>query len=355
MGELQTVEWGAMTTRNKALDKLRKKIKSPADLCKLLSPEAKAVEAQADKKDKKSVESLGTGLALCKIMLYGDEGQPPKPQEIEQLSEELIAHDTLALVLAVLAEVKFEARKDFVTVFNNVLRKEKSGKLITVDYIVGHQAILDLLIDGLDDQEVAFSCGMILRECLKYEEVGKIVLLGPRFYEFFGFVQCPQFDVASDAFLTLKELLTRHKQMVAAFLEANYEEFFEHYDRLLHSDNYVTKRQSLKLLRELLLDRANFNIMTRYISDKENLKLMMNLLRSNSKNIQYEAFHVFKVFVANPNKPEPILKILVKNRDRMVKFLVNFHNDRAKEDEQFAEEKQFLVQSVQALEMPGGG
>lgn len=113
-------------------------------------------------------------------------------------------------------------------------------------------------------------------------------------------------------------------------IENNYESFFNNYGKLLHSENYVTKRQSLKLLGELLLDRANFNIMTRYISDKENLKLMMNLLRSTSRNIQYEAFHVFKVFVANPNKPEPITKILIKNKDKLVKFLTNFHNDRAK-------------------------
>lgn len=32
--------------------------------------------------------------------------------------------------------------------------------------------------------------------------------------------------------------------------------------------------------------------------DKENLKMMMNLLRDKSPNIQYEAFHVFKVSLA---------------------------------------------------------
>lgn len=61
------------------------------------------------------------------------------------------------------------------------------------------------------------------------------------------------------------------------------------------SNNYVTKRQSLKLLGEILLDRANFNVMTRYIANEANLKMMMNLLRDKSKNIQFEAFHVFKV------------------------------------------------------------
>ncbi len=84
--------------------------------------------------------------------------------------------------------------------------------------------------------------------------------------------------------------------MVAAdFLEANYDKFFENYQALLHSDNYVSRRQSLKLLGELLLDRHNFSVMTRYISNPDNLKLMMNLLKAKSRSIQFEAFHVFKV------------------------------------------------------------
>ena len=62
----------------------------------------------------------------------------------------------------------------------------------------------------------------------------------------------------------------------------------------------MTKRQSLKLLGEILLDRANFNVMTKYIANEANLKMMMNLLRDKSKNIQFEAFHVFKVSLLPP-------------------------------------------------------
>ena len=51
----------------------------------------------------------------------------------------------------------------------------------------------------------------------------------------------------------------------------------------------------MQLLGELLLDRHNFTIMTRYISSTDNLKLMMNMLKEKSRNIQFEAFHVFKV------------------------------------------------------------
>lgn len=83
--------------------------------------------------------------------------------------------------------------------------------------------------------------------------------------------------------------------MVADYLDKNYDRFFASFKTLIMSNNYVTKRQSIKLLGEILLDRANFNVMTRYIAEEVNLKMMMNLLRDKSKNIQFEAFHVFKV------------------------------------------------------------
>lgn len=54
--------------------------------------------------------------------------------------------------------------------------------------------------------------------------------------------------------------MTRHKILCAEFLETNYDKVFGHYQRLLSSENYVTRRQSLKLLGELLLDRHNFTV-----------------------------------------------------------------------------------------------
>lgn len=91
--------------------------------------------------------------------------------------------------------------------------------------------------------------------------------------------------------------------------------------------------------------------MTKYISKPENLKLMMNLLRDKSRNIQFEAFHVFKVFVANPNKTQPILDILLKNQTKLIEFLSKFQNDRT-EDEQFNDEKTYLVKQIRDLKRP---
>jgi hypothetical protein len=61
---------------------------------------------------------------------------------------------------------------------------------------------------------------------------------------------------------------------------------------------------TFQLLGELLLDRYNFSVMTKYITNTDNLKQQMNLLKEKSKNIQFEAFHVFKV---NINKNESII------------------------------------------------
>lgn len=85
--------------------------------------------------------------------------------------------------------------------------------------------------------------------------------------------------------------------MVARYLATNFDLFFSRYHKVLvQSDSYVTKRQSIKLLGEILLDRANYNVMTQYVDSGEHLKLCMNLLRDDRKMVQYEGFHVFKVF-----------------------------------------------------------
>ena len=35
-----------------------------------------------------------------------------------------------------------------------------------------------------------------------------------------------------------------------------------------------------------------------------------------------------QVFVANPNKPQPIVDILANNRDKLLKFLEEFHTEK---------------------------
>jgi calcium binding protein 39 len=153
--------------------------------------------------------------------------------------------------------------------------------------------------------------------------------------------------------------------MVAGYLQTNFDAFFSKYNSMLvQSESYVTKRQSIKLLGEILLDRANYNVMTQYVDSGEHLKIIMKLLRDDRKMINYEGFHVFKVchefrsdqityshlqvFVANPNKSVAVQRILISNRDKLLRFLPSFLEDRT-EDEQFIDEKSFLIRQIEQL------
>ncbi|KAG9076963.1 hypothetical protein FS749_011197, partial [Ceratobasidium sp. UAMH 11750] len=260
---------------------------------------------------------------------------------------EAYAADLLPALVRSAARFEFEARKDAAQVFSLLLRRQIGSRWPTVEYIGTRESIVFDALKGYETEEVALSTGLILKEMLKHEPIARILLYSDQFYSFPHYIEDTTFGISCDAFANLKETLTRHKPMVAEYLEKNYDRFFAMYNTLLLSTNYVTKRQSLKLLGEILLDRANFNVMTKYISVEANLKMMMNLLRDKSRNIQFEAFHVFKVFVANPKKPPQIETILRRNKDKLLAFLRDFHND--KEDEQFSDEKQFLIAQIQAL------
>ena len=154
--------------------------------------------------------------------------------------------------------------------------------------------------------------------------------------------------------------------------------------------------------------------MLRYINDPKNLKLVMLLLRvcfschflmceetnwlsnygcrirakiSSLRHFMFSRFvqtfqwgcHwwytipnavcLFQVFVANPTKADPILKMLYRNKRKLLEYLQDFHNDRGlffptqlvceflsqftiiySEDEEFQEEKELLVREISTLD-----
>ena len=58
-----------------------------------------------------------------------------------------------------------------------------------------------------------------------------------------------------------------------------------------------------------------------------------------------------EVFVANPHKSEAVKRILTQNRERLLRFLPGFLADRT-EDEQFTDEKSFLIRQIETLPPP---
>ena len=202
---------------------------------------------------------------------------------------------------------------------------------------------------GYEDPDLALCYGTILRDCIRHQIVAKYILDSEHMKELFDYIQDPNFGIASDAAATFKELLTRHRSTVAEYLSRNYDWFFGEYNsKLMGSSNYITRWHAAKLLGQMLMDSANCSVMVRYVSSLDNMKMVMNLLRESSKNIQLEAFNLFKLFAANPNKPPEIVNVLVANRTKLLQFFGGFSFD--KEDEQFIADKARVVEAISTLQ-----
>eukprot|EP00871_Galdieria_phlegrea_P001579 jgi/Galph1/2421/GphlegSOOS_G1117.1 len=333
-----------------SIDKVR------AEVAKFLSV-LKAILLRADKEQSKGrlLESIQEGEQPTEST--GTSVDKDTATEVTALAGET---DFLLYLAQGMPELDFESRKDAAQVFNNILRRceHSKNRLSTkasspfkpsaLDRIANTPEILEALIKGYEHTETALLCGSVLRECLRHEMLAEMLLYSNWFPLFLNYIESNNFDVASDAFATFKDLLTRHKQVVARYLQDNYDTVMNTYFRqLLKSSNYVTRRQSLRLLEALLTERINLAIMRRFISDADNLKIIMNLLLDTSRSIQLEAFQIFKIFVANPNKPEAIQEILRKNSDRLLKFLEHFHQDR--EDEQFQEDRKMIIEETKSF------
>lgn len=48
------------------------------------------------------------------------------------------------------------------------------------------------------------NCGPMIRDCIRYEPLCKLILYSDNFYNFFRYVEVSKFDLASDAFATFK-------------------------------------------------------------------------------------------------------------------------------------------------------
>ncbi|XP_068668464.1 putative MO25-like protein At5g47540 [Aristolochia californica] len=300
------------------------------------------------KKEEKMAE-LSKLIRELKSILYGNSESEPVSEACSQLTQEFFRGNTFRLLIVCLPKLNLEARKDATQVVANLQRQQVHSRLIASEYLEANKDLLDILIAGYGDMDIALHYGTMLRDCIRHQSIARYVLESEHMKNFFDYIQLPNFDIASDASATFKELLTRHKSTVAEFLSRNYDWFFAEYNsRLLESPNYITRRQAIKLLGDMLLDRSNSAVMTRYVSSKDNLRILMNLLRESSKNIQIEAFHVFKLFAANGKRPPEIVSIFIANRSKLLRFFSDFKMD--KEDEQFEADKAQVVREITALE-----
>ena len=333
----------------------RARQKSPRDSVKSIKYNLNRLDSCPNAKDSTKISSeLSKPISALKtLVIQSEEDVLRGDYDLQMfLIKEIYENNLFEILVQEIEKFPFEARKDGVIIFNSLLRRQipPNRQIVAENLRDTRSNLLKDLLNGYDRPERTLHYGLMLRECIKFEFLAEIVLNLPEFGKLFDYIQLPTFDVSSDAFATFKDLLTRHKNLVTVFLVNNYDFVFKRLNGLLTSENYVTRRQSLKLLGEILHDRRNYEVMLKYVSEVENLKLLMCQLRDKSEKIQFEAFQVFKIFIANPNKPKSIYDILCKNRDKILHFLENFSvQGKQMDDRNFNEDKLFLIEKLQQL------
>lgn len=327
----------------------RLRVKNPAELAS--KAHQAFVRLPYESSQDRIVEEISRLLTGMKECMYGEDEEHSSKSNALVIAREACKTDLVSEMVDCIGMLDFETRKDVAMIFGAIMRLEdEKGNFPGKDYVLNHEDILPTLFEGFSSNEISFNCQDMFRECIRHEEIADYILNSPMFIDLFNKLHEKEFELASDAFTTFKDLLTRHKNVAAKYMIQHYEEFFTEYSKLLESANYFTRRQSVKLLGELLLERANVRVLVKYVADPENLKIMMTLLKSSAKSIQWEAFHVFKVFVANPNKSQAVIEILLSNQEKLLKYFEDFEKDRT--DKQFLEEKAVIIQEIRDLKMP---
>ncbi|CAN1237902.1 Putative MO25-like protein At5g47540 [Linum grandiflorum] len=291
----------------------------------LLFVDRNPADVPKKKRDDKMAE-LGKVLVEMRTILFGEGQAEPNADACSQVTQEFFREDTLRVLIGCLPKLGLGPRQIAASVITNLQKQRVQGRAIAPEYMESNLDLMEILLPGYEDGDIALIYGSISRDLICHQVVAKYVLESPHMPKFFTYVQLPNFEIASVAQATFKELLTRHKSTVAEFLSNSYD----------------------WLLGDMLLDRLNAPVMVRYVSSLDNMRILMNLFREEKKSIQMETFHVFKLFVANQSKPPEIISVLAKNKNKLLRFLAGLKTE--KEDEQFEADKTQVIKEIASLE-----
>ncbi|KAF4756855.1 Calcium-binding protein 39 [Perkinsus olseni] len=303
--------------------------------------------------------------------------KPPKPEEIEKVVNQSLQSNLLLKIARHIAVASPELRRSCVQVWGHLLKLEspKNHEKVNLAYLMTHPDCMRCLVSCYSIPDCSMHVGVMIRDACKFHEVVQSQMFNSGLiYQLFDVLHSHNFDTQADGFETLKEVLMNHKDVSVRWLLDNFDEFFNRYvtwvgpsvpaellDASSGDTQYVTVRQSLKLLGDILLDRPFMKVMVRFVNEERFLKSVMILLGDSSKAVQVEAFHVFKIFAANPHKAPAVQQILYQNRTRLIKLLdklemavissTGVHKSQS-EEKQFVADKQAVVNKLEKLTMP---
>ena len=289
-----------------------------------------------------------------KDIFFGENQKAPDPSRCAKLGLRAIEAGIINQLVVMVNVIGFEASKSVKDIFTNLVNHDYGQFQSQFLMDPENSNVFEFLLGAYQRKaESALICGEMLRVCLSKKAIAKKLLTMDNLKLFFKeYLHRKDFTVWADALSTFRVFVESDHIVDFLAVDAHFVEFFKlfHEELVLRIDEYVTVRESLKLLGEMLLKRSNYNIMMRYIGDKGNLKVIMTVMTSKAENIKTEAFHVFKVFVANPKKTPPVHALLYHNRALLIEYLERFRP--TSDEEQTDEEQKLLITTLKRLDPP---
>lgn len=292
----------------------------------------------------------------------------PKPEEIEKCLSNAISSDLLIHMARTVHILPAETRRIISAIWGYMLKLENPKSHSTsglfqrpmVEYLGSHTQSIDSLFASYgtnpNGNGADVTVGVMIRDATRYQKMVQYILTKGLIFDLFPILTSKNFDVSSDAFQTMKEILVNHKEVSSPWLSSHFDQFFKEYMKLISQEgnskvDYVLVRQCLSILSAILLDRKFMETMLQFVNQDVYLKEILMLLSNPSKVVQFEAFHIFKIFAANPKKTPKITKILHLNMERIVKILNQIDQDRL-DDPEFKQDKIAVVAKLEAIDSP---
>ena len=324
-----------------------------------------------------AMKNVILGKPISQLKKKEDEkGEKLSPEQRKKLAAEFIQKELTMALIKSLKVLSVDCKRNVVLICSHLSKEDGDYR----DHITQNPDILEFLVSAYNDHDytsetgISLYTGDILQAFIRNigDRVASVILMTDDsnwLWAFFStHVDITSFDVQTQAFNTLKDLFLSQsnnkicvRDPAVKLIAAKEDQFFDNFNVMLKSSTFVTCRQSLRLLHQILFDpqKKTYKSMMRYITNKKYLKITMNLLRDASDQIQFEAFHLFKVFVLNPKRSPEVTRVLSKrqNKKALVEFLTTFktkfkemHFQEPGSDDLFQQELANVIATISQLE-----
>jgi calcium binding protein 39 len=309
--------------------------------------------SQASNKDRRATDEEKE--AIANLLSNGATVKDGKKTKLKNIESGLIDKMVTNMML-----FDLEAKKALVTIMQTLVRESKPFRTYVTssgsDDPTGLSPIVEKLVHGFEVKSfsskygIALFTGPMLMTIVRNDERTAKTVLENHLDRFLDeFVQSTSYEIKGIAFDTLRDLLFTVDENETTFLRKNAADyinglwvpsleamkaenninkpasnrFFTKLNVLLGKRDFTTVKATVKIIQSVLFctSKVTFDSMLTYVGDPHNCIVAMNLLRDTSAQLQFEGFHLFKVFVLNPNRPSTITILLARNKGNLVTYL----------------------------------